>query len=49
MLAAIKTAKYFGLGPDDMVLTVATDGAEMYGSERHKAMARRFSPGASTR
>ena len=43
ILAAVKTAKYFGLGRDDMVLTVATDGAEMYGSERHKAMARRFS------
>ena len=26
MLAAIKTAKYFDLGPDDVILTVATDG-----------------------
>ena len=42
VLAAIKTAKYFDLGPDDLVLTVATDGAEMYGSERSKAMARAF-------
>jgi cysteine synthase len=45
VLAAIKTAKYYGFGPDDVVLTVATDGAEMYGSERAKAMARRFPAG----
>jgi hypothetical protein len=38
----VKTAKYFDLGPDDLVLTVATDGAEMYGSERDKALAKRF-------
>jgi cysteine synthase len=43
IVAAVKTAKYLGLGPDDIVVTVATDGAEMYGSERQKAMARRFS------
>jgi len=43
VLAAIKTAKYYGFGPDDLVLTVATDGAEMYGSEREKTLARRFS------
>ncbi|HEY3383215.1 MAG TPA: pyridoxal-phosphate dependent enzyme [Vicinamibacterales bacterium] len=42
VLAAIKTAKYYDLGPDEMVLTVATDGAEMYGSERDKALTRRF-------
>ncbi len=33
-LAAIKTAKYLDLGPDDVIMTVATDGSEMYGSER---------------
>jgi cysteine synthase len=42
LLAAIKTAKYFDLGPDDVVLTVATDGAAMYASERDKAVRRYF-------
>ena len=42
VLAAIKTAKYYGFGPDDLVLTVATDGADMYRSEREKALSRRF-------
>jgi cysteine synthase A len=37
VLAAVKTAKYYDLGPDDYVLTVATDGAE-----REKAIAKRF-------
>jgi cysteine synthase len=42
VIAAIKTARYLDLGPDDLILTVATDGAEMYGSERQKAVAGRF-------
>jgi cysteine synthase len=33
VLGAIKLAKYMALGADDVVLTVATDGAEMYGTE----------------
>jgi cysteine synthase len=41
-LAAIKTAKYLDLGPDDVVLTVATDGAAMYRSEIPKTVARQF-------
>jgi cysteine synthase len=45
VIAAIKTAKYYGLGPDDVVATVATDGAEMYGSERAKAEAKHFPAG----
>ena len=36
-LGAIKYAKYAGLGRDDAVLTVATDGAEMYGTELDRA------------
>jgi len=45
VLAAIKVAKRLRLGPDDALLTVATDGAEMYGSERRKAMARDHAAG----
>ncbi len=43
VVAAVKTAKYLDLGPEDVIVTVATDGAEMYGSERQKALGRRFS------
>ena len=42
MLAAIKTAKLLGLGADDAVITVATDGAALYPSERRKTLDRRF-------
>jgi cysteine synthase A len=42
MLAAIKTAKYLDLGPDDVVLTVATDGAALYGSELAKSLRHHF-------
>ena len=42
VLAAIKTAKLLDLGPDDAVVTVATDGGAMYPSERAALLARRF-------
>jgi hypothetical protein len=42
VVAAIKTAKLLDLGPDDAVITVATDGAAMYPSERAKTVQRRF-------
>ena len=42
VVASVKIARHFGLGPEDVVLRVATDGAELYGSERDKAIARRF-------
>jgi hypothetical protein len=42
VLAAIKTARYYDLGPKDVMVTVATDGDAMYGSEREKIMASRF-------
>jgi cysteine synthase len=42
LVAAIKTARYFDWGPDDLVMSVATDGAEMYASERRKAFRGRF-------
>ena len=32
LLTAVKTAKYFEMGPDDVLFTVATDSMEMYGS-----------------
>ncbi|MGI9646847.1 MAG: pyridoxal-phosphate dependent enzyme [Ilumatobacteraceae bacterium] len=41
-LAAIKTAKLLDLGPDDALITVATDGAALYPSERAKLLATRF-------
>ena len=40
VLGAIKLAKYLGLDSDDAVLTVATDGAEMYGTELAKSAAK---------
>ncbi|HVP65680.1 MAG TPA: pyridoxal-phosphate dependent enzyme [Anaeromyxobacteraceae bacterium] len=42
MLAAVKTAKYLDLGPDDVILTVATDGGALYGSEVAKLLRQRF-------
>ena len=45
VLGAIKTAKHFDLGPDAVVLTVATDGAAMYHSERDLAVDRYFPGG----
>jgi len=45
VLAAIKTAKHYGLGADDVIVTVATDGAAMYGSERELALAKYFPDG----
>lgn len=47
VLAAVKTARSHQLGRDDVVLTVATDGAEMYRSEVIKISARDgFDPAA---
>ncbi len=45
VLAAIKIAKQFDLGPADVVATVATDGAVMYGSERERTLGRHFPDG----
>lgn len=45
LLAAITTAKLLRLGPDDAIVTVATDGAAMYPSERSKIVARDFGGG----
>jgi hypothetical protein len=45
VLASIKVAKQLGLGPDDAIVTVATDGGEMYGSERESMLAGRYAGG----
>ena len=45
VLAAIRVARAHDLGPDDAILTVATDGARMYATELAKAEARDFPDG----
>ncbi len=42
VVASIKTARYFDLGPDEVVVTVATDGAGMYASEWPRLTAKHF-------
>ena len=41
-LAAIKTSKLLNLGPDEAVITVATDGGALYPSSRVSTLAERF-------
>ncbi len=45
VVAAIKTAKYHGMGAGDVIVTVATDGAAMYGTEHRRIEARDFPGG----
>ncbi|HEX6129277.1 MAG TPA: pyridoxal-phosphate dependent enzyme [Candidatus Limnocylindria bacterium] len=45
VLAAIKMARAAELGPDDLLLTVATDGAPMYATEMHKVIWRDYPDG----
>jgi hypothetical protein len=45
VLASIKLAKRLDLGVDDVIVTVATDSAAMYASERGKAIAAQFKGG----
>jgi cysteine synthase len=45
VLAAIEVARHDHLGPDDVIVTVATDGAAMYRTELDKVMARSFGGG----
>lgn len=45
VLAAIKTARHFGWGPDDAIVTVATDGADMYRTEAEKYTAANYRGG----
>jgi cysteine synthase len=44
-LAAITAAKQWNLGPDDVIVTVATDGSELYNSEREKVMSNHYPGG----
>ncbi len=48
VLGAIKMAKHLSLGPDDVIVTIATDGHEMYASEMRRYLARRHNQGAMT-
>jgi cysteine synthase len=45
ILAAIRVARHERLGPDDLIVTVATDGATMYTTEREIAERRDFPGG----
>jgi cysteine synthase len=45
IVAAIKVAKHLDFGADDMVMTVATDSALLYASERQSFLARRYRDG----
>ncbi len=44
-LAAITAAKVWDLGADDVLVTVATDGSELYNSEREKVMSSHYPGG----
>lgn len=48
VLAAIKLAKHQRLGPEDVVVTVATDGAALYDSELKRYLAQRGQAGGLT-
>jgi cysteine synthase len=45
VLASIRLARHAGWGRDDVIVTVATDGARMYDSERTKRSAEAFGGG----
>ena len=48
LLGAIKMAKHYGCGPNDVILTVATDGADLYRSELTSYLRRRHNAGDLT-
>jgi cysteine synthase A len=45
IVGAIKIARHLDYGPDDVVMTVATDSADMYASEREAYVSRRYPRG----
>ncbi len=44
-MAAITAAKTWGLGSDDIIMSVATDGSDLYNSDRERIMSTHFSGG----
>jgi cysteine synthase A len=44
-LAAITTAKVMNLGADDVVMSVATDGSDLYNSDRERIMSTHYAGG----
>jgi cysteine synthase len=45
VVASIKLARHAGLGADDVIVTVATDGAPMYATELERVLARDYPAG----
>jgi cysteine synthase len=45
VLAAVKTARHYGMDRRDVLLTVATDDAALYGTERDRVLARDYPGG----
>ncbi|MBM3358351.1 MAG: pyridoxal-phosphate dependent enzyme [Betaproteobacteria bacterium] len=45
IIAAIKIARHFELGESDAIITIATDGAELYDSERASYLKRNYPKG----
>jgi cysteine synthase A len=45
IVAAIKVARHLELGADDVIMTVATDSAQLYASERQSFLARQYRDG----
>jgi cysteine synthase len=45
IVAAVKVAKHLDLGAEDVIMTVATDSASLYASERQSFLARRYRDG----
>jgi cysteine synthase len=48
ILGAIKLAKHYGLGPDSVIVTVATDPASLYTSEVNRYLKQRHNSGEMT-
>jgi len=48
LLAAIKISKELGFGSEDVVMTVATDGSELYISEKEKLLLSNYANGFTT-